>query len=66
MGVRRFFRISKKNILMARLKKIKDIDTFKPKLESVYQSQKSNREKALEVAKNTPEELKKPIKYLLK
>jgi hypothetical protein len=52
---------------MAKLRKVKEIETFKPKLESRYEQTKSNREKALEVANNTPDEIKnKKIKYDLR
>lgn len=51
---------------MSKLKKIKDIDNFKPRIETIYESQKSLRQQALEIAQNTPEEIKKPIKYDLK
>ena len=52
---------------MSKLKKLKDIDKYSPRVESVYESVKNNREQALEVAKNTPDEIKnKKIRYLLK
>jgi hypothetical protein len=51
---------------MAKLRKLKEIETYKP-IQTVYENQKSNRDKALETAKNTPEEIKnKKIRYLLK
>jgi hypothetical protein len=49
---------------MAKLKKLKEIETYKP-IHTVYENQKSNREKAieaLEIAKSQ----NKPITYLLK
>lgn len=52
---------------MSKLKKLKDIDNYKPRVESVYEAVKNIREQALEVAKNTPDEIKnKRTKYLLK
>ena len=51
---------------MSKLRKLKEIESFKPRLETIYQKCKAEREKALEVSKNTPEEIKKPTKYDLK
>jgi hypothetical protein len=49
---------------MAKLRKLKEIETYKP-IQTVYENQKSNRDKAieaLEIAKSQ----NKPIKYDLK
>ena len=52
---------------MSKLKKLKKIDTFKPRLETIYETQNEQREQAIEVAKNCPDEIKnKNIRYLLK
>ena len=51
---------------MSKLRKIKEIESFKPRLETIYQERKNEVQKALEVAKNTSEEIKKPTKYDLK
>ena len=51
---------------MSKLKKLKDIYNFKQRLESIYESQNNLRKKALETAKNTPEEIKKHVKFDLK
>lgn len=51
---------------MSKLKKIKDIDNYKPRFESIYETQKNLRQQALETAKNTSEEIKKPVKFDLK
>lgn len=51
---------------MSKIKKVKDIDNYTPRLESIYESQKSKREQAIKVAKSVPDEIKKPTKYDLK
>jgi hypothetical protein len=51
---------------MAKLKKLKEIESYKP-IHTVYEQEKSNRDKAIETAKNTPDKIKnKKIRYLLK
>ena len=51
---------------MSKLKKLKDIDNYKPRVESVYESVKNNREQALEVARNCDPKLKEVTKFDLK
>jgi len=50
---------------MAKLRKIKEIESYKP-IHTVYEQAKSNRDKALEVAKNCDPKLKEPTKIDLK
>jgi hypothetical protein len=50
---------------MAKLRKLKEIENYKP-IHTVYENQKSNREKALETANNCDPKLKEPTKYDLK
>ena len=50
---------------MARLRKIKEIETYKP-IQTVYENQKSNRDKAIEAAKNCDPKLKEPTNFDLK
>jgi hypothetical protein len=50
---------------MAKLRKLKEMETYKP-IQTVYEQEKSNRDKAIEVAKNCDPKLKEPTKYDLK
>lgn len=51
---------------MSKLTKIKEIDAYKPRLESIYEKQKNDREQAILNAKNCDPKLKKVVKYDLK
>jgi hypothetical protein len=52
---------------MSKLSKRKTIVTVGKRIPTAYEIQKDNRLKAIEVANNTPDEIKnKKIKYLLK
>ena len=51
---------------MSKLSKRKTIVTVGKRIPTAYEIQKDNRLKAIEVANNTPEEIKKPTKYDLK
>jgi hypothetical protein len=51
---------------MGKLSKRKTIVTVGKRIPTAYEIQKDNRLKAIEVANNTPEEIKKPTKYDLK
>jgi len=51
---------------MGKLSKLKTIVTVGKRIPTAYEIQKDNRLKAIEVANNTPEEIKKPTKYDLK
>jgi hypothetical protein len=50
---------------MAKLRKLKEIESYKP-IHTLYEQAKSNREKAIETAKNCDPKLKEPTKYDLK
>ena len=51
---------------MAKLRKLKEIESYKP-IHTLYEQEKSNRDKAIETAKKTPDEIKnKKIWYLIK
>ena len=51
---------------MSKLRKLKDIETFKPRLETIYQERKTEREKAIETANNCDPKLKEVKRYDLK
>jgi hypothetical protein len=51
---------------MSKLSKRKTIVTVGKRIPTAYEIQKDSRLKAIEVANNTPEEIKKPTKYDLK
>jgi hypothetical protein len=51
---------------MSKLSKRKTIVTVGKRIATAYEIQKDSRSKAIEVANNTPEEIKKPTKYDLK
>jgi len=51
---------------MSKLRKLKDIDSYKPRVESLYERQKNNREQALFNAENCDPKLKVVTKFDLK
>lgn len=51
---------------MSKLTKIKEIDAYKPRLESIYEKQKNDREKAILNANNCDPKLKEVKRYDLK
>jgi GTPase SAR1 family protein len=51
---------------MSKLSKRKTIVLVGNRIDTTYERQKNNREQAIEIANNTPDEIKKPTKYDLK
>ena len=51
---------------MSKLSKRKTIVLVGNRIDTTYERQKNNREQAIQIANNTPDEIKKPTKYDLK
>ncbi len=51
---------------MSKLSKRKTIVLVGNRIDTTYERQKNNREQAIQIANNTPDEIKQPTKYDLK